>query len=212
MREAVYFIASLAGAAVLTALAVLVPPESPLWRTLLYGGIVVLLLCAIVLAIDMVRRWRKPLAGASAGTIGFRVSSKDNLFFNVESVGFDKGFELTESATGNRFFNTAARRACASELDDLFAEGVRERNRLIPTIPDFDPQKEDRILSQWNDRVMDHFGDIVAVKDVSRFRTLNLFVPLVHRYPDKSAAQDRIEAIWTEKLRVLREIIEAVGQ
>ena len=195
MREAIYFIASLAGAAVLSALAVLVPPQSPLWRDLLYGGIVVLLLCAVALAIDIIRRWRKPLVSASPGTVGFRVSSKDNLFFNVESVGFDRGFELTEGATGNRFFNTAARRACASALDDLFAEGVRERNRLIPTIPNFDPQKEEQILSQWNDRVINQFGDIVAIKDVSRFRTLNLFVPLVHRYPDKSVGQDRIEAI-----------------
>lgn len=210
MREAVYFIASLAGAAVLSALAVLVPPQSPFWRDLLYGGIIVLSLCALVLAIDIIRRWRKPVA--ASGTIGFRVASKDNLFFNVESVGFDKGFELTEGAAGNRFFNAAARRTCASALDDLFAEGVGERNRLIPIVPDFDPQKEDQILARWNDRVMDRFGDIVAIKDASRFRTLNLFIPLIHRFPDKTPAQDRIEAIWTEKLRVLREIIGAIGQ
>ena len=170
MREAISFIASLAGAAVLTALAAEVPPESLFWRDLLYGGIIVLLLCAIVLCN---RHDPAPAKAASQsinfGFIGFLVGSKDNLFFNVESSGFDKGFELTNNATGNRFFNAAARRT-ASALDDLFAEGVAERNRLIPTVTAFDPKKEDQILSRWSDRIMNRCGDTVAIKDVSRFR------------------------------------------
>jgi hypothetical protein len=53
VRELLYFIASLAGAAVLTALAVIVPPESALWRGVLYGGIVVLGATSIAILIDM---------------------------------------------------------------------------------------------------------------------------------------------------------------
>jgi len=56
VRETLFFIASIAGAAVLTALAVLVPPESLLWKVMLYGGIVTLILCAVILLIDIVRR------------------------------------------------------------------------------------------------------------------------------------------------------------
>jgi len=55
MRDIILFIASLAGAAILTALAVLVRPESPLWKALLWGGIAVLIACACVVAIDYFR-------------------------------------------------------------------------------------------------------------------------------------------------------------
>jgi hypothetical protein len=41
-------------------------------------------------------------------TTGFRVSGKDNTFLNVESVGFDTGFDVTETGSGNRFINTVA--------------------------------------------------------------------------------------------------------
>jgi len=39
MRELAYFIGSLAGAAIMTALAILVRPEPPLWKAVLWGGI-----------------------------------------------------------------------------------------------------------------------------------------------------------------------------
>jgi MFS family permease len=55
VREIVLFIGSLAGAAVLTSLAVLVKPESPLWTWILWIGAAVFLVCAILLLFDIVR-------------------------------------------------------------------------------------------------------------------------------------------------------------
>ena len=55
MREWAFFIASLAGAAVFTALAVLVRPDSPLWKWLLSGGIAVFAAAALVILADIVR-------------------------------------------------------------------------------------------------------------------------------------------------------------
>jgi hypothetical protein len=57
MRDVILFFASLAGAAILTALAVIVSPQSPLWQAILYGGAYVLLVCAILLFLD----WLHPL-------------------------------------------------------------------------------------------------------------------------------------------------------
>jgi hypothetical protein len=54
VREFLYFIASLSGAAVLTAMAVIIPPESALWRAVLYIGIVVLVTTSIAIFIDMI--------------------------------------------------------------------------------------------------------------------------------------------------------------
>lgn len=53
MRDLLYFIGSLAGAAVLTALAIVVPPESLVWRVVLYVGIAVFVAAAIGILIDM---------------------------------------------------------------------------------------------------------------------------------------------------------------
>jgi hypothetical protein len=55
MRELLYFMASLAGAVVLTALAVLLRPESPVWRGGLWGGIGVFVACACWLALGYLR-------------------------------------------------------------------------------------------------------------------------------------------------------------
>ena len=57
MREILWFFASLAGAAILTALAVIVSPQSLFWRAVLFGGIYLLLICAVLISLDM----RKPL-------------------------------------------------------------------------------------------------------------------------------------------------------
>lgn len=57
MREVLWFVASLAGAAILTALAILVSPKSPIWRTILWGAAYILLVCAVLIFLDM----RRPL-------------------------------------------------------------------------------------------------------------------------------------------------------
>jgi hypothetical protein len=69
MREIIFFIASLAGATVLTALAILLQPASPLWKWLLWGGISVLTACSCVILIDYLRPHGKviPLIGIGFG-------------------------------------------------------------------------------------------------------------------------------------------------
>lgn len=52
MREILFFIASIAGAAVLTALGIVLAPTSPVWRWVLWGGASVFIGCASILAID----------------------------------------------------------------------------------------------------------------------------------------------------------------
>jgi hypothetical protein len=56
MREILFFVASLAGAALLTALAVIVAPTSPFWQWVLWTSTGTLVLCAIALFVDIIRR------------------------------------------------------------------------------------------------------------------------------------------------------------
>ena len=55
MRDIIFLIASIAGAAILTAVAVLLAPESPFWKWILWGGIGVLTACACVLLVDYLK-------------------------------------------------------------------------------------------------------------------------------------------------------------
>jgi hypothetical protein len=68
MRETLFFVASLAGAAVLTALAILVHPES-FWKWVLWIGTGVFIACALVLLIDLIFPGRRvePLVGMAVG-------------------------------------------------------------------------------------------------------------------------------------------------
>jgi hypothetical protein len=56
MREILFFIASIAGAGVLAALQVILAPNSPFWRWVLWIGVCILVLCAFGLLIDIIRR------------------------------------------------------------------------------------------------------------------------------------------------------------
>jgi hypothetical protein len=58
MREIIFFIASLAGAAMFTALAVIVAPTSPFWRWVLWSSVGVFVVCAIALLVDIIRHVR----------------------------------------------------------------------------------------------------------------------------------------------------------
>jgi len=75
MREIVFFIASLAGAAIMTALAILIHPDSPFWRWFLWGGIAVFAACAIVLLLDWIWPGGKiiVLVGIATGVALFMV-------------------------------------------------------------------------------------------------------------------------------------------
>lgn len=76
MRELLWFFASLAGAAILTALAVIVSPQSLFWKAILFGGIYVLLICALLIFLDMRRPLKErprmtPLVGLVVFSLGF---------------------------------------------------------------------------------------------------------------------------------------------
>lgn len=104
----------------------------------------------------------------------------------------------------------AAQRTILKALDDLFAEGTKHMNRLIPPIPDYDDKAERSVLDEWQDRAlkkMDEAG--VSVPIMSRFKTFWKFNPTFHRITDKSAQQELLEGIWDEKLRQLRIIIDS---
>jgi hypothetical protein len=79
MRDVIFFIASLAGATILTALAIILRPESPYWKFLLWGGISVFVACACVLALHHFRPDGKPLflTGVGSGAailVGFSIA------------------------------------------------------------------------------------------------------------------------------------------
>lgn len=71
MRDIVLAIASLAGAAVLTALAIFLRPDSPFWKWILWGGIAIFVACAVVLFIDYFKPGKDPrvLTGLGFGLI-----------------------------------------------------------------------------------------------------------------------------------------------
>jgi len=101
----------------------------------------------------------------------------------------------------------------ARQLDDLFAEGVGERNRLMPTIPNFDRDRENDIFTTWDNRVLVLLdSDYVTIAEKSSFRTLNMFNPVAAVDANKSSEQYHVEAMWTEKLKRLKPIIDRVGQ
>ncbi len=95
-------------------------------------------------------------------------------------------------------------------LDDLFAEGVRHRNRLLQPIQEgYDDAAERETLGDWSDRVVRKLDDAsIPVGPRSRFRTLNLFQPKHAQPGGRGADQVKLEAIWNEKLDRLREIID----
>jgi hypothetical protein len=106
-----------------------------------------------------------------------------------------------------------SQREVAQQLASLYAMGVAERNRLMPTIAEFDLDKEKMILSHWDNRVLALLdSEFVKVAEKSAFRTLNLFQPISANAPNKTAEQRHVEAIWTEKLNRLKPIIDRVGK
>jgi len=99
-------------------------------------------------------------------------------------------------------------RALARVLDDFHAEGTPERNRLIPSIADFDYQAERAKLVAWKERVLQTLNvDHIAPAEFSSFRTLRDFEGWAHEAPNKSTQQGHIEAMWNEHLSRLQSII-----
>jgi hypothetical protein len=109
--------------------------------------------------------------------------------------------------------SVTSKRDLAQQLDNLYATGVGERNRLMPTIAEFDLDKEKMTFTHWDNRVLTLLdSSFVSVADKSAFRTLNLFQPASADAPNKTAEQRHIEAMWTEKLSHLKTIIDRVGR
>ena len=93
-------------------------------------------------------------------------------------------------------------------LDDLYAEGVGNRNRLIQPLTDYDDAAERTKLEEWSKRVLERSREAgVRISARSAFRTLNLFTPQFHMAAGKTDAQSQVEAMWNEKLSRLQAII-----
>jgi hypothetical protein len=96
MRETAYFIGSLAGAAIMTALALLIRPEAPLWKIVLWGGIGVFTACACVVVLDYIRPNGSPyfLAGTALG-IALFVGCGTAFFFGPSFIPQTIGPDVT---------------------------------------------------------------------------------------------------------------------
>jgi hypothetical protein len=104
------------------------------------------------------------------------------------------------------------RRELLVQLDDLFAVAVRSRNRVIPPIEDFDVEDERGRIRSWNDKVLKVLDALdVAVSLRSRIRTLDRFKGTWTPVPGKSEEQERTEAIWNQKITILRAILDVEG-
>ncbi len=100
--------------------------------------------------------------------------------------------------------------AARHKLDDLFAEGVKLRNRLIPAIENYDNNNARSEMRRWSNKVVRTMTDAkVKLGARSRFRTFNRFDPEYTEAEGKSPAQHTVEAIYNEKLERLRAAIDS---
>jgi hypothetical protein len=84
-----------------------------------------------------------------------------------------------------------------------------ERNKLLKPLSPYDDPSQREIVGTWSDRVLEKLNEAkVPLALKSRFRTLNLFQPQPLPIAGRDPAQVMLEAIWNEKLRQLREIID----
>jgi hypothetical protein len=114
MRETLWFFASLAGAAILTALAVILPPQSALWSGILYGAIYLLLACAILIFLDMrkpLRERRKviPLIGMIIFGLGFLGCAVWYFWPTIETVAAAPQNDVVPSQTKETTKPTASK-------------------------------------------------------------------------------------------------------
>ncbi len=90
MREIVVFIASLSATVVMTAVAVVLKPESPVWKWLLGAGIAALFACSVVLLVDLLKPGsdRLLLTGIGVG-LALLITCGIGLYFNFPlTLGF----------------------------------------------------------------------------------------------------------------------------
>jgi hypothetical protein len=111
---------------------------------------------------------------------------------------------------GPRLFS---RSSAKGRLEDLHAKGVTQRNELLPIKENYDDASERRTLDEWSSCVVQQLRRAgVSRTDCSRFESLSAFEaehdPLGD--PNRNGLQIALELTWNEKLRQLREIIDAL--
>jgi hypothetical protein len=129
MRDILFFIASLAGAAVFTALAILVHPESPLWKWILWIGLGVFISCTLVFLVDFIWPGRSAwfLAGMGIGAgllvvfgIAFFVETPAPLEKRVDDLaGLLEIVQRSQALDANEQMAAAARQALLTAWDKL---------------------------------------------------------------------------------------------
>jgi len=192
----------------------------------LVGGVIVAIIVAalgewVIRLLEEQGFYAKPTrrAGRAMSAVGSFIASARFLVPASFVVGLTVGvwldwllrsLEKNQAAMSAQLSETP--RALAQALDDLYAEGTRERNRLIPPLTNFDYAAERAKLVAWKQRILEKINvEHVTVKEYSAFRTLRDFEGWAHRVPDKTEQQDHIEAMWNEHLSRLRSIIDRIG-
>lgn len=100
----------------------------------------------------------------------------------------------------------------AKVLQEFFEIGVKERNRLVPVIADFDCETERQRLVKWSDRVVEIMdSEFISFSERSWFKILDNYQPRPLGKEPISEAQMKIQTMWTEKLSRLRAIIDRIG-
>jgi hypothetical protein len=100
----------------------------------------------------------------------------------------------------------------ARALDEYFATGVKERNRLLNAVAGFNYAVERERLVDWSNRTLEAMeSEFVMLAERSTFRTLDRFTPEPMGTGAISEPQLHIQTMWTEKLKRLRAIIDRMG-
>jgi len=104
------------------------------------------------------------------------------------------------------------RRYCISALDDLYADGVSQRNNLQSRLPDYDFKEVHAAFVQWNNDVIQILGQL-SIRERAWFRTLNTFT---WKYVVSQGVNDPrykfAQAMWNEKLDRLNTIIARIEE
>jgi hypothetical protein len=94
-------------------------------------------------------------------------------------------------------------------LDDLYAEAVGYRNKLIPPLPTFDYDAEHARMKAWEEKVA---GLLYFLPHHhSPLRTLNEFHARARPGIGKVERQVRMESFWNEKIDRLGALIQKLG-
>lgn len=100
------------------------------------------------------------------------------------------------------------RKEAEQALEELYAEGVANRNRLVFAVADYDDAAERAKLEEWGDRVLSRLREAgVGIGARSSFKTLNLYNAQFRHAAGKTVEQEHVESIWTEKLNRLATIL-----